>query len=268
MKTLVTGTDSGFGAYLKRELKPDFCVTRDNFVPNVSHEFDMIIHCAADPRHTFPTKQLEAYWYSNFGLLVDLMQLRSKYFVFISSADVTPYAEKIGADIAPYAFMKLVQETTVRSMRHFQPSLILRPTALVGPTMRANTTYDIVTGKARAFSLARSSRMNYVHYADLLALILECERLSVNDTLNVASTESVRLERLARNYDYDFGSHLYVAPVMDCEKAYKLVPSLRKTSIEVIDQFRRELEPVKSVSDPNIVFSREQAIPGVLPKEP
>jgi len=246
-KLLVTGTESGLGAAVHCALGGT-PFTRASRLAEIDAgaPYDAIIHCAFGSQKLVTPASAYAYLDDNLLLTERLIAIPHRKFVFISSIDIYPLPRK-GAtededyDLArlsgPYPFTKLFSDALVR--KRCPDHLILRPTSLLGPTMRPSTTLRVLTEKNPRVFLHPDSRFNFVLHADVAAFIARALAESIAGVFNVASTGSVRLGEMAERLGLapSFGEHVYDAGEVSNAKIAAIEPAFRRTSAETLNRF-------------------------------
>lgn len=250
-KLLVTGTESGLGAAVHRALG-GVPFTRATRLADVEAEapYDAIVHCAFGSQKRVTPATAYAYLDDNLLLTERLIGIAHRRFVFISSIDIYPLPRR-GAreddddDLArlsgPYPFVKLFADALVR--KRCPNHLILRPTSLLGPTMRPSTTLRVLTEKSPRVFLHPDSRFNFVLHADIAAFIARALAENIAGVFNLASIGSVRLGDMAERLGLAacFGEHVYDAGEVSNAKIAAIEPAFRRTSSETLNRFIDQL---------------------------
>ena len=233
---LITGINSGLGAYLYRNVANAFGLTRENkgeVLRACSRVSDLtIIHCAFNPRLT-PANVYE-YVSDNLFLTKELLFVPHKKFIYISSVGVyETYA-------SPYGLTKQFAEATVAN--ESSNFLILRAPALLGPTMRSNSLIKIIEGGEEPLSLSSESSFNYVLQSDILEIIKTSIDQDVKGIYNCVTSKNVTLAEVAEKYNKTpaFGEYKYATPEISNAEISKLFPLLKRTSLETIEQYIKE----------------------------
>lgn len=241
MAILVSGASSGLGKFLAEYFKADRYDRASGKAPATSYE--MIIHCAFDVRRQVPPQDEAAYQQSTTGLTQTLLNIPHKQFVFISSCEVylpsdTPHAEdeKIDPAALPdrYGRSKLACERLVQE-KATNP-LILRPTAMLGPTIRPNSLTKILSGENPKLTLSAASTFNYVLHEDIAAFIALAPQSGI---YNIASAGNVTLGEICAAFGKtaQFGEFRYQTGAIDNTKAAALLPAFTRTSLETVRRF-------------------------------
>lgn len=252
MNILITGSNSGLGKYLHKNLGGM------GFDRNTSSEererikkegADVIIHCAFNSSKEINSDSLYDYIEDNILLAKELVKLPQKKFIFISTIDVYPkdgkvHSEDEAIDVNSveglYATTKLVSESIVK--RQCPNYLILRCGALLGKDSRKNSLIKIIEDKECVLTLSGNSKFNYVLHSDILEFIKFSIKKDIRGLYNAVSSESITLSEVAKiiRKKVSFGNYLYDAGEILNEKITSLVPSFKKTSKETISQFLKQ----------------------------
>ena len=182
---LISGTSSGLGAFLKKEINGCSVYKRDknNSYSNIPL-FNNIIHAACG--QPTGTNNKKDYIQSQVLLCQKLASIKHKRFVYISSIDVNQQ------DRTLYGEMKYQIEQYLIS--HTNNYLIIRPASLIGPGMRQNTITKIFSSNKPRISLAKNSYYYISFYKDILKLILS----NASGIWTVCSHKQVNLDTLSQ----------------------------------------------------------------------
>lgn len=245
MRILISGTSGGLGASLHKRFGGEPYSRTSVLAP--SGAFDMIIHCAVDAAKSVTHDTIDAYVRNNVELTRRLVAIPHRRFVFISSIDVYPRSLPLcdedaainAHDIAGvYAITKFHAEALVRGGA--KAPLILRASALLGPSMRENSLTRMLKSKGASIGLSASSSFNYVLHQDVGDLIEAANERGVSGIVNCCAASPATLAEIAEAFETEtvFGSFVYTTPAIDNRRAAALVPGLRKSSLETLRQFR------------------------------
>lgn len=244
MNILVSGASSGLGKYLREFFKADSYDRAQGKAPESS--YDMIIHCAFDVRRQVPLEEEAAYTHNTLGITQDLLNIRHKHFVFISSADVYPTSsqphredETIEAESLPDRYGKSKLAAEKMALTQANNPLILRPTAMLGPYMRPNSLTKILSGENPKLTLNEKSSFNYVLHEDIAHFISLATLQRLSGIFNIASSDNVTLETVCAAYQKpaQFGDYIYKTGTIDNKKAAAVCPIFSKTSLETVTRF-------------------------------
>ena len=149
---LITGAGRGLGLAMHRHLG-GIPFTRGTPIEAIRRNapYDLIVHCAVNTAKAVPVDDALGYVQDNVSLTGEMISIPHRRFVYISSVDVYRRTDQLGL----YASCKLISETMVMNAAH-RP-LIIRPTTLLGNSMRPNTIYRMLTEPAPKLYLAESS---------------------------------------------------------------------------------------------------------------
>lgn len=250
-RILISGTSSGLGKYLSTQFSSDTFDRTASSVPSPEAPYDAIFHCAFNTGRTIAASDFDAYVADTIGLTQTLLNIPHRTFVFISSVDVYPAADAPhteGEDFVAdnidtlYGLMKFTCESLVRNAtdRH----LILRETALLGPTMRKNSLMKILTDDTPpTLGLSSDSSFNYILYSDIEALIRTCLDKGATGTMNMASSSNVTLQAICDRFHKtaQFGNFTYQTGHIDNSKAAALCPGLKRSSLETVGIFLEQI---------------------------
>ena len=250
-RILVTGAAGGLGQALQRALG-GIPFTRQHSVADLRQAtaapFDAIVHCAFGRQKTFT--HATAYSYLNDSILLteQLASVPHRKFIFVSTIDVYPndgglHSEDDEIDFSraagPYAFAKLFCEAVVRERT--ENHLILRPAAMLGPTMRPNNLVRMVRETGSSLTLTANSRINAILHRDVIEFVVFALDHDVTGVFNLSSVASVTLGEVAESFGISprYGNFTYDAIDVDNVKAASLVPGFQRNSIDVITEYFR-----------------------------
>jgi len=191
MKTLITGARSGLGKYLSENIFSDYHYygdidtlnREDNYDDFYKTEYDLIINCANNGNH-YTWGDVEYNFYrDNIFFTRDVARIPHKKFIHISTYDIE--------EDTPYSAAKRISETIVSTIS--QNYLIIRPSSLLGKSMKENTFTKILDGKP--VYLTEDSLMNYITHEDVLNVI-EAE-YPYDGIVYLCSNENITLGEVA-----------------------------------------------------------------------
>ncbi len=246
---LISGVNQGIGRYLHDELG-GMGLTRDNRTEILSQAktkgVDVIIHCASNSAHTIPQENLPSLMADNYLLTQELLDVPHRFFVYFSSVAVYPVDDAIHVEnetLNPnacrgvYGFLKLASEELIK--KKSPACLILRPTTLLGPTMRPNTLTKILQHKDPQVFLSDRSEYNCVRYVYVKELISTAIQTNHVGILNLAASSNLRLLDFAKiqQRQVKFGSYDYKVGRISNQKASSVSSAFKRTSEEMIQEF-------------------------------
>jgi nucleoside-diphosphate-sugar epimerase len=254
---LVTGVGSGLGHAVHR-LLGGMAFSRGTKLGDVSRParqpYDAIIHCAVNATKTVTMANVHRYLEDNLLLTQELLKIPHRRFVFISTVDLYPKPSLAPArveddlDLAQvsglYASTKLFSEALVRA--YGERPLILRPTTLMGPVMRPNSTYRMLTEPHCRLFLSSRSRFNFVLHRDVAQFIDYCLKHDIAGTYNIASATTTTLGEIAEQLQLsvEFGSHDYDVGLIDQSDAASLCSGFARPTWQTLNAFIDDLGPL------------------------
>jgi nucleoside-diphosphate-sugar epimerase len=245
MKLLITGTASGLGRHLIETLGG--APWNRQLRSSPERHPDVIIHSAWPARPPTTAEGLGAYVEDTLELARRLTEWPHRKFIFLSSSEVYPLAGHSGGEDEPiaveairnlYGACKLMAESIIRT--HGRNVLILRSTGLLGPTARPSSLIRLLREESLQLTLAPASSFYYLLHQDASAFL----RLAIAQDLigiyNLSSSGSVTLGEVAERYGkrVRWGDYVYQAGPIRNRKIADVFPAFRKTSWEVIEEYR------------------------------
>jgi len=155
-KYLRSGNKSGLGKYLYDNLPKSLGFGRKDFNLVKREDFDTIIHCAFNKENN----PLNYYQYleDNIFLTQELLNLKPKKFIYISTVDVYNPSPTM------YGLFKKFAESIVEKDKN---ALILRCSMMLGPTMKPNHITKL-KNNIEQIGLSDESTFNYILMDDIL----------------------------------------------------------------------------------------------------
>ncbi len=200
---LITGAARGLGLAMHRALG-GIPFTRGTTLDSIRREepYDAIIHCAVNSAKEVSEQDAYGYVSDNLLLTQGLLQIPHKRFVYISSIDVYKPIDSMGL----YAASKFMGEALVR--KEATRPLIIRPATLLGPGMRPNTIYRMLTEPDAKLFLSGESRFSFVPYER----VIDCVRdEAAEGVVTLTTADPLKLLAIAAAHGLvpNFGSHTY-----------------------------------------------------------
>jgi|TARA_Y100000310_G_scaffold221243_1_gene222778 nucleoside-diphosphate-sugar epimerase len=233
---LITGVSSGLGKFLYENVPGALGLTRENKKQTLrtleGKEDLVIVHCAFNAARD-PSRAYESL-NDNIFLTRDLVRLPHKKFVYISSVGVY---ETVPTD---YGLTKRHAESIVQA--ESTNYLILRCSALLGPTIRQNSFLKIMEQDNCTLSLSGQSVFNYILQNDILEVLEDEESVNLSGTYDFVSAQSTTLQEVADKYKKDpiFGEFVYYTRFGEDRTIKNLHPHKNRTSLETIEFFLKE----------------------------
>ena len=229
-KYLVTGIKSGLGKYLYENLSDAAGLDRGGFNLIKNEEYDTIIHCAFN-KAQFPTDIGDHYGYLDDNILLtqDLLKLKYRKFVYISTIDVYPPTPNV------YGLFKRFAESIVKQ----QPgTIILRCSMILGENTKPNHITKLKDGIDR-LTLSGKSKFNYILNSDILKFVesysLRCPEGIIDFVANAPAELSEVVAKISPNtelltYIYD-ADYKWVNPIYDTYEEFN------KSSLNNLNQY-------------------------------
>jgi nucleoside-diphosphate-sugar epimerase len=229
-KYLVTGIKSGLGKYLYENLPDTHGLDRGGFNLIKDEEYDTIIHCAFNKAQT-STDIGDHYGYleDNILLTQDLLKLKYRKFIYISTIDVYPPTPNV------YGLFKIFAESIIKQK---PGTIILRCSMILGENTKPNHITKLKDGIDR-LTLSSQSKFNYILNSDILKFIesysLRCPEGIIDFVANkpaklgeVASMISPNTKLLSYTYN---ANYKWFNPIYDTYEEFN------KSSIDNLNQY-------------------------------
>jgi nucleoside-diphosphate-sugar epimerase len=229
-KYLVTGIKSGLGKYLYENLPDTHGLDRGGFNLIKDEEYDTIIHCAFNKAQT-STDIGDHYGYleDNILLTQDLLKLKYRKFIYISTIDVYPPTPNV------YGLFKIFAESIIKQK---PGTIILRCSMILGENTKPNHITKLKDGIDR-LTLSSQSKFNYILNSDILKFIesysLRCPKGIIDFVANkpaklgeVASMISPNTKLLSYTYN---ANYKWFNPIYDTYEEFN------KSSIDNLNQY-------------------------------
>lgn len=212
---------------------------------------DLLVHAAGNARKPLDERDPAAGFARTVAAIVPvLLDFRPRRFIHLSSGAVYPHEgdparSREDAPLAPermtrYGFHKWLAEQLVR---HYAPDhLIFRLGGGVGPGLRKNALYDLLTGGP--LFVHPDSEFQYMDVRDVAAAIFQLHEsgLAAGTVLNLSARGAVSIRQAAewagRTLPADAGKLPRCRAELNVERAAALLPLLE--TAEVVRKFIRE----------------------------
>lgn len=251
MKMLVTGTNRGLGKFLRIHFDSDR-LDRETTMP--VGKYDVIVHSAVSRSKDINIDTCIDYFSDNVSLTEKVLSIPCKKFIYISTIDVYPQSSprlwKESDDLTfntgvpllgMYGMSKFVSESMVA--RFSENFLILRCAVLLNKYSRVNTIKQILDSEHHDLFVSGESKYNCVLVSDLAKFIEQAVTDNLQGIYNVASSDYICLDALAKkiNSDVTFTDYVYGLSKADNSKICGVAPFFDKSTLEAISQFSQEL---------------------------
>jgi nucleoside-diphosphate-sugar epimerase len=229
-KYLVTGIKSGLGKYLYENLPDAHGLDRGGFNFIKDEDYDTIIHCAFNKaQSSVDIGDYYSYLEDNILLTQDLLKLKYRKFIYISTIDVYP------TTLSTYGLFKRFAESIVKQK---PGTIILRCSMILGDNTKPNHITKLKDGIDR-LTLSGESKFNYILNSDILKFVESYSLRCPEGIIDFVSNESAKLSDVAAiispstellSYTYD-ADHKWVNPIYDTYEEFN------KSSIDNLNQY-------------------------------
>lgn len=253
---IVTGIKSGLGRFLHEQFQGIGYSRGDSLEiirKNATQPFEAIIHCAFNVNRGIHSLNFQSYIQDNLGLLQQLLAIPHRKFIFVSSADVYPKADKIWQENDEFLIEEIenlygLMKITAEAMISNQASnyLILRPTALLGKYSRPNSLIRILLENNIKLTLSSESTFNYILHEDVMSFIKVALQQDLQGVFNLAADNNILLKDVEALTDHHihFGSYVYNTAQLNNQKAKNYCPVFAMSSLENIKRFQMTMEEI------------------------
>ena len=194
--TLITGTASGLGRYLKKKLNGISFDRRKKISFYKKKKWNLIIHCGFYTGND-ANKIFESIEVSN-----KISLLKSSKIIFISSLIVFDKKDSL------YKYSKIISESFFMNKKN---SYIIRLGSIIGPDMRHNTISKILFDKKPIIGLSKKSKYSFTHYDEVYFLIKKMISQKKIYVTEFFRRDFASLEKISKklNKKVKFGNYLF-----------------------------------------------------------
>ncbi len=229
-KYLVTGIKSGLGKYLYENLPDTHGLDRGGFNLIKDEEYDTIIHCAFNKAQT-STDIGDHYGYleDNILLTQDLLKLKYRKFIYISTIDVYPPTPNV------YGLFKIFAESIIKQK---PGTIILRCSMILGENTKPNHITKLKDGIDR-LTLSSQSKFNYILNSDILKFIESYSLRCPEGIIDFVANKSAKLGEVASmiSPNTKLLSYTYNANYKWFNPIYDTYEEFNKSSIDNLNQY-------------------------------
>ncbi len=209
MKIAILGAEGFLGSELYNCLKDRYDVygiTRSNYNTKRGEGFDIFINANGNSKRYWANNNvLKDFEASTISVYKTFFDFKSKYYIYISSADVYAKHEDFSKtdeetvinpmELCPYGFHKYLSELIVK--KYANKYLILRCSAMVGENMRKGPIRDILDGKPLFITL--DSKLQFISTPEISKIIMKLINDNIqNEIFNVGGVSTVSFNCLER----------------------------------------------------------------------
>ena len=257
MRAIVLGHRGFVGSAISAHLRAGgvdvLGIDRDNYEARRGAEAEFFINAAGSSDKRLAERDPTASLRANVRTAMDsLSDFRYGYYLLISSVDVyddfgDPERSREGTAIdaiklSPYGLIKYATELAVRAVAN--KWLIFRLGPLVGPGLRKNPVFDLVS--RRTLFLDPESRLSFIDTRDVARIIWDL-RGEAGEIFNVSGAGTVRLRDIATSLGLDLAAlgkslpvHMYSVDVTKIGSRID-VPSSERTVYRFLDEWRKRV---------------------------
>lgn len=220
---LISGNKSGLGKYLNDNLPNSLGFGRGGLNLFQNEDTNTIIHCAFNKENT-PSNHYQ-YLNDNIFLTQNLLNLKAKKFIYISTVDVYQ------PNPSMYALFKKFAESIVEKN---SDALILRCSMMLGPTMKPNHVTRL-RDNIDKLGLSDDSTFNYILMDDIFEFINSGEYLNHNGIIDFVANDSVKLSEVKKyfNSTTELGNYTYETLNVDSTNSIHILNNkYNKSSLE------------------------------------
>ena len=244
-KILITGSNSGLGKFLKKQLFATGYYRGAKFEKLKKINWDLIVHCAFTTSE--PKNKIEYIKCINDNLVLsyNISKLKGKK-IFISSCAVYEKEnikfrrEKnkiyIKDEISTYAKFKLFAESFFNEKK----DIILRLGSIIGIGMRKNTVLKLIEDKKPRVYIRKDALYSFVTYDEILNFINLALKKNMTGIFNFLRTDYVELHKISKqicsNKKIKYGKYNFQVTKANNKKLKKLF-NLKGTSISAVKNY-------------------------------
>jgi dTDP-4-dehydrorhamnose reductase len=225
MKILISGTSSGLGKFLHRNIESKKFIRNKDKIKKYKKKWDVIIHCG------FYTGNKKNKLRDNFLWSKIITQLESKRYIFLSSSIVLSKKKN------SYAISKIKSEKIFRKKKNYT---IIRLASIVGLPMRKNTIFKIIFQKKPHIGLSANSKYTFVSYKEILFFIKLCIDKKINGTFNFFRKDLITLREISKSFNthVEFGKIYFRCILGDNSKTLKYYNLSKKSSLQILKKVK------------------------------
>lgn len=256
MKALVLGHRGLIGSAISARLRAEGAdvigIDKANYEEHRGRASDLVVNAAGDPDKRLATRDPLASFRANVDLtLASVIDFPAGQYVYVSTVSVYNHPtdrDRNGEDapidplaLSHYGLYKYFGELIVRT--HAESWLILRCGNVIGPGLRRNPVFDLLTRKT--LFVHPNSTLPFIDSREVARAVWTL-RNDANEIFNVTGTGSVRLGDLAQGLGVVLGAHHLRLPEdhieIDTRKLGRRVdvPASAEAIRQFADEWRRD----------------------------
>tara|TARA_B100000965_G_C19539458_1_gene734887 strand:- start:597 stop:1352 length:756 start_codon:yes stop_codon:yes gene_type:complete len=244
-KILVTGSDSGLGKFLKKKFSAKGFNRKSNFSKIQNVKWNLIIHCAFNPKEPYDKNSLTKLINDNLVLSYNVSKLKGIK-IFISSCSVyenLPIKKRtenskifINKKNSFYSKFKILSESFFKDDKN----TIIRLGSIIGKDMRNNTIKKILFDKDPSLFLNKNSLYSFITYEEIFDFIKICQTKKLKGTYNLLRADYKNLDEIVskvfKNKNIKYGKKTFKV-IKASNKKLKKYLKISKSSTTVIKEF-------------------------------
>lgn len=251
MKVLITGTSSGLGKFLYKNIK-SFNYDRNKHHNYTDKEWDLIIHTANANSEVLSLNDLFNYKNSNISLTEKITNLRYKKLIYTSSTQVyqgidtqdsseNNLSKILSQKSYIYSFTKLISESII--MNSNPNNIILRLGSMIGEDMRKNNISKILFDRSFDLTLTPNSKIAFISHEEVFNFINKILNKNLCGIFNFSRNDRLSLENICNhfnNFPNNFGNYFFESNIVNLNKYEKIYNLKYKKSIEILEEFYKK----------------------------
>lgn len=220
-KILITGTSSGLGKFLNKEINSVKFNRKKNLSQYKKNSWDCIIHCGAYTGNSVDEI------YESIYTTYKISKLKSKKFIFISSM----ITEEQNTSL--YKISKLIGENIFKKKDHL---LVLKLGSTIGKYMRQNTIFKIIKNENVKIGLSKKSLFSFVSFSEISNFIKICIKKDYVGSYNFLREDFITLDKISKklNKKIKFGNYVFKGVSGSNKKLNKIFNLEKRSSMDII----------------------------------
>ena len=226
-KILISGTSSGLGFYLHKNLNSFRFVRNTSFNAYKNKEWDIIIHCGFYSGNNFFKNLANIYW------SYKISRLHCKKFIFMSSSLVS--------DTKVYSYYKCTKKICEYFFNE-KKSAVLRLGSIIGWPIKKNTFYKLFLKNKPVISLSKKSIYSFVSYAEILNFIKLIIKKDLHGIFNFLRNDYRSLGFICKKLKIDnviFGNFIFQCTKISNIKIKKYINLQNESSIDILKRNKK-----------------------------
>ena len=241
----VVGACSGLGKYLSNRFDA-IRICRNDKVSDIekSKPDDTVVYTAFNSKIPSNVTELLQCIEDNLLSFIGATENLKSRLIYISSIDVlTVYEQYDQGKTLPdcyssYVYTKLAVEQYI--LKNITNSIIIRPSAMVGEEMKANTTFKLFKKDLSESSLMAESLYSYLHYSTVHKLIDRLIGLNFSGTIDITASDRIKFSDVVSfagiDLPFEYGDYKYFTPAVDISIAEDILGESILSSLDALSK--------------------------------